>query len=224
MSKTINNLFLIYIFLLFQLFNYSLSSLKFNIPNNREKCFAEEIFVTGTLLIRYDLKGIDSIKKENQEKVLQNIKLFVKGPDNKMIHEINLSERKGKFAFRVEKEGYYFICSKYYKIWSVADLPKDVLLGIKISHDYSSKNVDEGLKRNDVDNLREQITSLKYKMVPSISSSKKEIDEEDKMAKAMISTSNLYFILTLIQIILIFIIAIYQIFNVKKFLSNKRLI
>ena len=88
-------------------------------------------------------------------------------------------------------------------------MPKDVLLGIKISHDYSSKDVDEGLKRNDVDNLREQISSLKYKMVPSISSSKKEIDEEDKMAKAMISTSNLYFILALIQIILIFIIAIY---------------
>ena len=224
MSKINNNLFLLYLSLFFQLFNYSLSSLKFNIPNNREKCFAEEVFVTGTLLIRYDLKGIDSIKKENQEKVLQNIKIFVKGPDNKTIRELNLVNRKGKFAFRVEKEGFYYICSKYYKMWSVTDLPKDVLLGIKISQDYASKDVEEGLKRNDVDNLREQITSLKYKMVPSISSSKKEIDEEDKMAKAMISTSHLYFMLALIQIILIFIIAIYQIFNLKRFLSNKRLI
>ena len=224
MSKANNNLFILFLSLFFQLFNYSSSSLKFNIPNNREKCFAEEVYATGTILIRYDLKGIDSIKKENQEKVLQNIKLFVKDPSNKIIRELNLVNRKGKFALRVEKEGFYNICSKYYKIWSVTYLPKDVLLGIKISHDYSNMDVEEGLKRNDVDNLREQISSLKYKMIPSISSSKKEIDEEDKMAKAIISTSNLYFILTLIQIILIFIIAIYQIFNVKRFLSNKRLI
>ena len=224
MSKVINNLFILFLSLFFQLFNYSSSSLKFNIPNNREKCFAEEVYATGTILIRYDLKGIDSIKKENQEKVLQNIKIFVKDPNNKIIRELNLVNRKGKFALRVEKEGFYYICSKYYKIWSVTYLPKDVLLGIKISHDYSNMDVEEGLKRNDVDNLREQISSLKYKMIPSISSSKKEIDEEDKMAKAIISTSNLYFILTLIQIILIFIIAIYQIFNVKRFLSNKRLI
>ena len=224
MSKVINNLFILFLSLFFQLFNYSSSSLKFNIPNNREKCFAEEIYAAGTILIRYDLKGIDSIKKENQEKVLQNIKIFVKDPSNKIIRELNLVNRKGKFALRVEKEGFYNICSKYYKIWSVTYLPKDVLLGIKISHDYSNMDVEEGLKRNDVDNLREQISSLKYKMIPSISSSKKEIDEEDKMAKAIISTSNLYFILTLIQIILIFIIAIYQIFNVKRFLSNKRLI
>ena len=162
MSKTIINLFLLYLSLFFQLFTYSSSSLKFNIPNNREKCFAEEVFMTGTLLIRYDLKGVDSIKKENQEKVLQNIKLFVRGPDNKIIHELNLVSRKGKFAFRVEKEGFYYICSKYYKIWAVTDLPKNVLLGIKIGHDYSSKDVEDGLKRNDVDNLREQISSLKY--------------------------------------------------------------
>ena len=69
-----------YIFILFNtlilsLFNLSVQSLKFNIPNNREKCFNEDIFTNGTLLIRYDLKGVEFIKKESQEKVLQNIKL-----------------------------------------------------------------------------------------------------------------------------------------------------
>ena len=61
-----------------------------------------------------------------------------------------------------------------------------------------------------MENLVNQIKNLKYKVIPSISSSRKEIDEEDKMAKAMISTSNLYFLLTLIQVILIFIVVFYQ--------------
>ena len=55
--------------LFFDLQIYSSSSLKFNIPNNRDKCFSEEIFQEGTLLIRYDLKGIESIKNEHQEKI-----------------------------------------------------------------------------------------------------------------------------------------------------------
>ena len=106
----------------------------------------------------------------------------------------------------------------------MSDLPKDLLLGIKIRSDFSYKNVDEALKSKDVNNFLDQINSLKYKVIGPISSSKKEIDEEDKMAKAIISTSNLYFMLSIFQMVLIIIIAIYQIFNTKKFLSNKRLI
>ena len=61
-------------------------------------------------------------------------------------------------------------------------------------------------------------------MIPSITSSKIELDEEDKMAKKIISTSELYFKLTIIQLVLIVIIAIYQIFNIKKFLTSKQII
>ena len=224
MIKFTNYLFLIFLTSFLILFNFSYSSLKFNIPNNRDKCFTEEIYIGGTLLIRYDLKGIDSVKKEYQEKVLKNIKLFVKDPKEKIIHELYLVNRKGKFALRLDKEGLYSICARYYKTWHVVELPKEVLLGIKIRSDYNYKSIDQGLNTKDVNNFLEQINSLKYKVIPSISSSKKEIDEEDKMAKAIINTSNLYFILSLFQLILIFIIAFYQIFNLRKFLLSKRII
>ena len=217
-----SNIYFLLIFL--TLFNYCFPSLKFNIPNNREKCFHEEIYSFGTLLIRYDLKGVDSIIEKYREKVLNNIKIFVKDPKGKIIHESNLINKKGKFSINAEKEGHYYICSRYYKIWGMSDLPKDLLLGIKIRSDFSYKNVDEALKSKDVNNFLDQINSLKYKVIGPISSSKKEIDEEDKMAKAIISTSNLYFMLSIVQMVLIIIIAIYQIFNTKKFLSNKRLI
>ncbi len=218
-----------YIFILFNtlilsLFNLSVQSLKFNIPNNREKCFNEDIFTNGTLLIRYDLKGVEFIKKESQEKVLQNIKIFVKNPKGKIIRELYLINRKGKFALHIDMEGNYQICSRYYKTWSMKELPKDVVLGIKIRTDYDYKSLDESLEKKDLEHFYEEMRALRSKVVPSITASKVELDEEDKMAKTIIYTSKLYFKLTIIQLVLIIIIAVYQIFSIKDFLKAKQII
>ena len=209
---------------MFSFLNLSNQSLKFNIPNNREKCFTEEIYTNSTLLIRYDLKGVESIKADNQEKVLKNIKLFLKNPKGKIIKELDLLNRKGKFAIYIDMEGVYQICSRYYKTWSVTELPKDVVLGIKIRTDYEYQSIESSLEKKDLDQFWEEIRILKGKVLPSISSSKVELDEEDKMAKTIISTSKLYLKLSIIQLILIIIIAFYQIFNIKNFLMKKQII
>ena len=219
-----NSTFIIFITLMFSFLNLSNQSLKFNIPNNREKCFTEEIYTNSTLLIRYDLKGVESIKADNQEKVLKNIKLFLKNPKGKIIKELDLLNRKGKFAIYIDMEGVYQICSRYYKTWSVTELPKDVVLGIKIRTDYEYQSIESSLEKKDLDQYWEEIRILKGKVLPSISSSKVELDEEDKMAKTIISTSKLYLKLSIIQLILIIIIAFYQIFNIKNFLMKKQII
>ena len=219
-----NSTFIIFITLMFSFLNLSNQSLKFNIPNNREKCFTEEIYTNSTLLIRYDLKGVESIKADNQEKVLKNIKLFLKNPKGKIIKELDLLNRKGKFAIYIDMEGVYQICSRYYKTWSVTELPKDVVLGIKIRTDYEYQSIESSLEKKDLDQFWEEIRILKGKVLPSISSSKVELDEEDKMAKTIISTSKLYLKLSIIQLILIIIIAYYQIFNIKNFLMKKQII
>ena len=219
-----NSTFIIFITLMFSFLNLSNQSLKFNIPNNREKCFTEEIYTNSTLLIRYDLKGVESIKADNQEKVLKNIKLFLKNPKGKIIKELDLLNRKGKFAIYIDMEGVYQICSRYYKTWSVTELPKDVVLGIKIRTDYEYQSIESSLEKKDLDQFWEEIRILKGKVLPSIFSLKEELDEEDKMAKTIISTSKLYLKLSIIQLILIIIIAFYQIFNIKNFLMKKQII
>ena len=171
-----------------------------------------------------DLKGIEYVPKEHQEKVLKNIKLYVKDPHGKIVKELFLIDLKGKFAIKTEEAGLYYICAKYFKTWKLTQLPKEVLLGIKIRTDYVYNRIDKVLKKEELSDLMEEIRQVAIKVIPSISSSKMEIDEEDKMAKAIISTSNLYFNLALLQLLLIFIIAIYQIFNLRKFLSSKRII
>ena len=120
--------------------------------------------------------------------------------------------------------GNYQICARYYKSWSITELPKSVMLGIKIRTDYDYKSLEDTLEKKDIDHFMEQIRILKSKVVPSITSSKIELDEEDKMAKKIISTSKLYFKLAIIQLVLIVIIAIYQIFNIKRFLTSKQII
>ncbi len=155
---------------------------------------------------------------------MKNIKLFVKNPKGKIIKELNLFERKGKFALYIDMEGVYQICSRYYKTWSITELPKDVVLGIKIRTDYEYQSLEASLEKKDLDKFWEELRILKGKVFPSISSSQVELDEEDKMAKTIISTSKLYLKLSIIQLILIIIIAVYQIFNIKNFLLKKQII
>ena len=215
---------LLTILFMFCLFSISNSSLKFNIPNNREKCFAQELYLQGTLLVRYDLKGIESIKPDYQEKAIKNIKIFVKNEKGKNLHELFLKSPKGKFAVHIQDRGMYFICTKYHKTWSLQELPKEVMLGIKIRNDFDYKEIEGSIHKKDLDDFIGSMMVVKRNVIPSIAVSKMELDEEDKTAKAIISTSTLYFKLTIIQMILIIIIAFYQIFNLRKFLASKRII
>ena len=212
------------IFFLFYLFSFSYSSLKFNIPNNREKCFAQELYLEGALMVRYDLKGIESIKPEHQEKAIKSIKIFVKNEKGKILHELFLNTPKGKFVLHIQEAGMYFICTKYHKSWSLQELPKDVMIGIKIRSDLEYKEIEGSLQKKDLDDFIGSMMVVKRNVIPSIAVSKMELDEEDKTAKAIISTSTLYFKLTIVQMVLIIIIAFYQIFNLRKFLASKRII
>jgi hypothetical protein len=221
MSQNITNLFLI---LFLSLLINANSSLKFNIPNNREKCFTEEIYFEGTILIRYDLNGINYIKEEQREKAMKSIKIFVKDPKGKIIKEFFLESKKEKIAIHVKDQGQYYICSKFYKNWSISELPKEVVLGIKIRTDYEYKRIENSLEKEDVNNFILKLLEVRHKVIPSLESSKIELDEEDRTAKVIISTSNLYFKLSIVQLILIIIIAFYQIVNVRKFLASKIII
>ena len=53
---------------------------------------------------------------------------------------------------------------------------------------------------------------------------KNEIDEEDETSLKIINSSKFYFNLTVIQILLIIIVAIYYVLQFKKYLFIRRLI
>ena len=96
--------FLMLLFLLS--FDLIESSLKFNIPSFRDKCFNMELFMETNLLIRYDLTGFEKDFNSNEQiELFKNIKIFVKNEKGNNIYETELKNRKGKLPVHITEYG-----------------------------------------------------------------------------------------------------------------------
>ena len=215
-----------HIFLSFYLmllsFNYIKSSLKFNIPNDHEKCFQQEIYIEGTLLIRYDLSGFEKYFKSQQQQyqLFQSIHIKIK---NEIGHDIQISElksRKDKFAIYLKNIGIYQICVIYNKPKNLIDLPDDVFMGLKIRSDYHYTEIEKSLHKNDIKDFWNRIKTIKRDIFPSIEAEKKEIEEEDITTKSMINSIYTYYYLCLFQLVIVVIMIIFTIGNFKKYFKS----
>ena len=212
----------IYIYLILISFNFIESSLKFNIPAYRDKCFQEEIYIEGTILIRYDLTGFEKyFQGKEQTELFKNIKIFIKNSNGKKIYETELKSRKDKFAIYLEEPGVYLICTRYFKPHRGKELPGSVLMGLKIRNDYNYKELEQSLHKSDIKDFWKRIRNIKQNMYPTIQAEKNEIEEEDKTAKSMISSINIYYTLCLIQLIIIILFTGFTLFSYRSFFKDK---
>ena len=215
-----------HIFLSFYLmlisFSYINSSLKFNIQSNHEKCFQQEIYLEGTLLIRYDLSGFEKYFKgpEEQFQLFQNIHIKIKNEIGHDIHISELKSRKDKFAIYLKNIGIYQICVIYNKPKNLIDLPDDVFMGLKIRSDYHYTEIEKSLHKNDIKDFWNRIKNIKRDIFPSIEAEKKEIEEEDITTKSMINSIYTYYYLCLFQLIIVIIMIIFTIGNFKKYFKS----
>ena len=215
-----------HIFLSFYLmlisFSYINSSLKFNIQSNHEKCFQQEIYLEGTLLIRYDLSGFEKYFKgpEEQFQLFQNIHIKIKNEIGHDIHISELKSRKDKFAIYLKYTGIYQICVYYNKPNNLRELPDDILMGLKIRSDYHYTEIEKSLHKNDIKDFWNRIKAIKKDIFPSIEAEKKEIEEEDITTKSMINSIYTYYYLCLFQLIIVIIMIIFTIGNFKKYFKS----
>ena len=216
---------LLYIYLIIKGFNFIESSLKFNIPSYRDKCFQQELYLDGTLLVRYDLTGFEPyFKNQMLNELLKNIKIFIKDKDNKIIYETELKSRKNKLAIFIKGEGIYQICTKYNKPLRGKELPGTIMMGLKIRHDFLTENLEDSLHKDDIKKFWKKIRAIKQDVFPTFQIQKKEIEEEDKIAKSMISSINTYYKLCLVQLAIIILITFFTLYNYRNFFKNKSLI
>ena len=215
-----------HIFLSFYLmlisFSYINSSLKFNIQSNHEKCFQQEIYLEGTLLIRYDLSGFEKYFKgpEEQFQLFQNIHIKIKNEIGHDIHISELKSRKDKFAIYLKNIGIYQICVIYNKPKNLIDLPDDVFMGLKIRSDYHYTEIEKSLHKNDIKDFWNRIKAIKKDIFPSIEAEKKEIEEEDITTRSMINSIYTYYYLCLFQLVIVVIMIIFTIGNFKKYFKS----
>ena len=221
MYKMITN-FLI----LISIFNEIKSYLKFNIPSDYDKCFEKEVYSEGSILIKYDLTGYDKeFKNENEQKNLfKNIKIFIKNKKNKNIYETELKSRKEKLAVKLQGPDRFKICARYNKPYRGRELNKDILLALKLTSNYDYKELNVNLKKSDVSNFWEKIYSIKRDMRDSIEAAKSEINDEDSSAKSMISSINLYYKLCCIQLSVIILLTIFNLWSYKDYFKKISLI
>ena len=219
----IRNIF--YFLVILTIFKNINSSLKFNIPSYRDKCFQTEIYTEGTLLIRYDLIGFEEFfKDKEQEELFKNIKIFIKNEKGKNVYETSLKNRKDKFAVLLKEAQVYQICTRYFKPRRARELPGFVMMGLKIRNDYQYTELENSLHKEDVNNFWKKIRNLKKDIRPSIEAAKVEIKEEDKTAKSIISSINIYYKLCIIQLVIIILVSVYTVVTYQDFLKKKSII
>ena len=199
--------------------------MKFNIPTYRDKCFQQELYTGGAIQVRYDLSGHEQYFQGNELKELfKNIKVFVKNEKGKHVFETSLKSRKDKFVVHIKEPDMYYICARYYKPSRGRELPGNVVMGLKIRNDFYWTDLSKSVHQEDVQHFWTKIRDIKKDMFPTIESAKKEINEEDKTAKTMISTINTYYILTVVQLSIIVIFSFLTLYKYKDFFKKKSII
>ena len=118
----------------------------------------------------------------------------------------------------------YYICARYYKPSRGRELPGNVVMGLKIRNDFYWTDLSKSVHQEDVQHFWTKIRDIKKDMFPTIESAKKEINEEDKTAKTMISTINTYYILTVVQLSIIVIFSFLTLYKYKDFFKKKSII
>ena len=213
-----SKIYLTHFLILTSLFNIIESYLKFNIPSDHAKCYSQEFYTTGNLLIKYDLTGFEKEFKGNDTKNLfKDIKVFVKNEKNKMVYETDLKSRKEKFVVRIKDPGHYDICARYYKPRKGKELSNNILMALKIRTDYGYKDLRDGLKREAVDKFWARIRNIKRDIRPSIEAAKVELSEEDKTAKTIFSSVSIYYKLCCVQLAIVIILTIYILVSYKDY-------
>ena len=222
-----SKLYLTHTLILISSFNIISSYLKFNIPSDRDKCYGQDFYVEGTLLIKYDLSGFEKEYRgvNEQNNLFKNIKVFIKNELNKNIYETELKSRKEKFAIRIKEAGHYSICARYNKPTRRGrDLSNNIMMALKLRTDYEHKDLGEKLMREDVDKFWKKIREIKRDIRPSIEAAQIELTEEDKTAKSIFSSINIYYKLCCIQLTIIFVLTIYNLVSYKDFFKEKSII
>ena len=200
---------------------YIFCILKFKIKN--EKCFIQQIFLETSVLIRFDLTGIENISNNILQNVYENLKIYIKDQNSTVIYKESIKKSKGKFVEFIKKSGIYFICSIYEGNLNENEI-KNLFFGIKISNEFESKDIEKALNKDSLEFFNKKINKINNELIPSMNLQKNEIDEEDETSLKIINSSKFYFNLTVIQILLIIIVAIYYVLQFKKYLFIRRLI
>jgi len=221
--KFINFLFILILSLLF---NFSFSSLYFEI-SKRERCFIEDVTYSSSLMLKWNIYPSNK-QISNEEKfdaAINNINFLIKNSINKKIlHYYSIKERKGKISFSIKEQQQLYICVFYQKKYKNPLSGIEMNLKLITNSSYLFKEKGEILKKEEVEKTSKFIKKARdeIKKINNQFSFEKKLEKE--ITFKIIRTLQKYKYLTYIQIFISIIIGILYLFYFIKYVKSLNLI
>jgi hypothetical protein len=212
---------LIYPLLLFiYLFNSINCTLSFELTHDRPRCYLDELFKGSVMLIKW------KIIYENGEKVadedVKHIQITVSEDESGIVlHTHEVKTQQGKFSFHSGGHGYYGICMQMTG-WKNQ---RKMFMSVKLNSDNMEEpDLMKALKNADIDPVHAKAREILEDGKNIVMKQATVIQEEDTAAVLQINMSKSYYYMTIVQVVVVIALGIYQIFNFRKFLSQNSVI
>ena len=209
-------------FILICLFSFSFSSLLFELNELNPVCFTDELFDNGVLMIKYK---IFTPSRLDLSRIYPSTYIYVINEETKKEEFRNaLVSVKNKFTFTAIKAGLYTVCA--YRTKNSNDLVNEqIYMNLKFASDNMDEiSLNKALKKEDLNTIEgksRQINDIVKKMMKN---QERQTKLERRAAKSMYKSTKFYEKVSVVQIILIILIGVVNLFNFRRFLKSKNII
>ena len=207
-----------FILIFITLFSYS-KALYRSLYLNRQKCYKDHYYSEMNVIMQLKIEDYDldfSMKKDDRF----IIKLFQKGIEEP-IQIFQTGKRKSKFSYSISNSGEYIICITSTDKNLYKDRSYIQLNFITESSEDAISDINEVAKMKDFNIVDEKIKKIMKKTENIEKMQKYQIKNEDDFAQNQMNSSQILFIVTIIQLVICVIIGVYHFFSMKKIFKQK---
>jgi hypothetical protein len=199
------------------------SNLLFEMTIDRPRCYVEELFTNSVMVVNYKVEGINDNDQEKITQFLSWISIsIISEIDGVYLKREHLKTPSGKISFHSIQTGYYKICVSYHGGWS---FPYETMIMLGINSDNMDEpDLSKIIKTHDVDPLHDKARRILSEGQEFIYKQQNETHYEDDTADSQMSNARYYYQMAVVQVLVVLILGVYQVFSFRKFLVNNNVI
>eukprot|EP01017_Pseudomicrothorax_dubius_P046887 TRINITY_DN8324_c0_g5_i1.p1 TRINITY_DN8324_c0_g5~~TRINITY_DN8324_c0_g5_i1.p1 ORF type:complete len:210 (+),score=73.81 TRINITY_DN8324_c0_g5_i1:146-775(+) len=192
------------------------AALYFYINEGKEKCFLDEVSKGQVVILHYEL--LENAQRHGHDK---GVKLIAYDPDNNEIYSRN-TQGKGKGTFTAQESGNYRICvSAPSTSWVKSNR---LTYSLKINIGESDTDINELAKKEHLTSLQIAAKQIIEGTQEFISMQETNRAEEDRLAEENERVNDRIVFATVFQTILILASGLFQIFSLRRFFIEKKMV
>eukprot|EP00340_Litonotus_pictus_P006346 CAMPEP_0170518180 /NCGR_PEP_ID=MMETSP0209-20121228/3929_1 /TAXON_ID=665100 ORGANISM="Litonotus pictus, Strain P1" /NCGR_SAMPLE_ID=MMETSP0209 /ASSEMBLY_ACC=CAM_ASM_000301 /LENGTH=175 /DNA_ID=CAMNT_0010803635 /DNA_START=124 /DNA_END=651 /DNA_ORIENTATION=- len=168
-------------------------------------------------MIKYSILGLNEENKDNQT-ILNNIFIKVTEEESKEVFiDRTLITKDGKLSMTAKNDGQYRICVEAGDISTSFQLKMNLVI---LSDNMDEPNLDSAVQADEVFKMHDLVEQVIGKGEKYIEKQHKMIKIEDNDSKGIMQLQKVFYYMTLMQIVIVLAMGVYQIFNLKSFLDK----